>query len=335
MIAITGGGTGGHLAIAKALKEELNKMGERPIFIGSLRGQDRLWFEKDDGFSKKLFLPSGQFVNKKLPGKIATLFVLAFLVVRAAILLKQNGVKKVISVGGYSAAPAAIACFILRLDLYIHEQNSVAGSLNKLLKPYAKRFFCSFGDGAFGYPVAKVFFETARQRKGKAQTVIFLGGSQGAMAINDIALEMVDFFKIRKINVIHQTGKSDYFRVRDAYAAKGFVADVFAFSDQLALKIARADFAVARSGAGSLFELGANGIPTCFVPYPYAAQNHQLTNAKYLADKKLCFILEEHALDTGVLERLIDTPHDEISSELMRLIKKDGAKEIVNLVLQE
>ena len=112
MIVICGGGTGGHLAIARSFCEELNRRGIKPIFIGSTSGQDKFWFENDDKFAQKFFLPSSGVVNKRGLAKLKSLTNIISLALKCRQIFKENGVKAVISVGGYSAAPAAIAAII-------------------------------------------------------------------------------------------------------------------------------------------------------------------------------------------------------------------------------
>ena len=163
-IVICGGGTGGHLAVAKALNEELVSRGCRTIFVGSSSGQDKMWFENDAAFSEKFFLPSSGVVNKKGLGKLFSLFNILNLAFKCQKIFKTQGVKAVVSVGGYSAAPAAFAAIISRTPLFIHEQNAVIGNLNKLLKPLAKGFFSSYFKPTFSYPVAERFFSSARLR---------------------------------------------------------------------------------------------------------------------------------------------------------------------------
>jgi UDP-N-acetylglucosamine--N-acetylmuramyl-(pentapeptide) pyrophosphoryl-undecaprenol N-acetylglucosamine transferase len=267
-IAITGGGTGGHLKIAKVIKEELNKRGINPIYIGSTSGADKVWFESDDGFSKKYFLNSTGVVNKKGFNKINSLINILKLSLEAKKILQKNNIKAVFSVGGYSAAPASIAAIFLNIPLFIHEQNAHIGSLNKLLKPFSKRFFSTFLNND-PYPVEEIFFNTARIRK-EIKTIIFLGGSQGAVAINNLAIKLASFLKEKNINIIHQTGKKDYKRVKSFYEKNNINANVFDFSIELVEKITKADFAISRAGASTLFELAANQIPTLFIPYPYA-----------------------------------------------------------------
>ncbi len=295
MIAITGGGTGGHLKIAKVVMKELNKKGVRPIYIGSTTGQDKEWFFNEDGFSEKYFLSSSGVVNKKGLNKILSLKHILSLSFEVKDIFKKHNIKKVFSVGGFSAAPASIAAVLFKKELYIHEQNAYIGSLNRLLKPFSKRFFNTFlyNDP---YPIDDEFFKRARVRE-NIKRVIFLGGSQGAVAINDLAMKLAFDLKKEGIEIIHQTGKRDYKRVKDFYKNSNLDVDVFDFSSTLYEKVSQSDLAISRAGASTLFELSANLIPTIFIPYPYAANNHQYFNAKFLVDRDAGFLIEQSKLD--------------------------------------
>ncbi|WP_457562259.1 glycosyltransferase, partial [Caminibacter pacificus] len=129
---ITGGGTGGHLKIAKVIKEELNKKGIKPVYVGSTKGADKEWFAQDEGFSEKYFLDSSGVVNKKGLGKINSLSNIIKLSFEAKKIIKKHNVKAVFSVGGYSAAPASFGAIFSNTPLFIHEQNAHIGSLNKI-----------------------------------------------------------------------------------------------------------------------------------------------------------------------------------------------------------
>ncbi len=337
MIAITGGGTGGHLAIAKALKDELNSRGIRPIFVGSSSGQDKAWFENDEGFCEKIFLDSKGVVNKKGFAKILTLIGVIKNIALAIRLINTKKIDTVISVGGYSAAPLVLGCIITRKKLYIHEQNAIQGTLNKLSAPYAKAIFSSFSASspAKDYPVSNACFELARDRD-ELRTVIFLGGSQGAAKINELAIELAPALKEKGISIIHQTGAKSYESIATKYKEIGVEADVFGFSKELHQKIAKADFAVARSGAGTLFELAAHRLPAFFIPYPYAAGNHQELNAKYLTDKGAAFYKNQNDVTPAdILQTIADRDNlASVSKALKDVIKKDGAKQIINHILQ-
>jgi len=331
-IAITGGGTGGHLKIAKIIKDELNKRGIKPIYIGSTAGQDKNWFEKDEGFSEKYFLDSSGVVNKKGFSKIQSLSNIIKLSFQAKHLLKKHNIKAVFSVGGFSAAPASFGAILNKIPLFIHEQNAHIGSLNKLLKPFSKRFFNTFlyNDP---YPVEEVFFENARERK-ELKTIIFLGGSQGAVAVNNFALEIAPILKEKNINIIHQTGKNDYERVNNFYQKNNIKADVFDFYPKLYEKIAKVDLAISRSGASTLFELAANRLPTIFIPYPYAAGDHQYYNAKFLENKNAGFV--RRSINKEEFVKLIENINlFQISQNLAKISKKNGAEYIVDEILKE
>jgi len=337
MIAITGGGTGGHLAIAKALKEELNNRGVKPIFVGSSGGQDKAWFEHDEGFCERVFLDSRGVVNKRGFAKLLTLIGVAKNIATCLKLINSRKIDTVISVGGYSAAPLVLAAIIARKKLYIHEQNAVQGALNKISAPFATAIFSSFSDAspAKDYPVQNICFELSRDR-GELKTIIFLGGSQGAAKINEIALELAPILKEKGISIIHQAGAKSYEEVAAKYKEMGLEADVFGFSRELQEKIALADFAVARSGAGTLFELAAHRLPAFFIPYPYAAGNHQEFNAKYLADRGAAYYKNQNEVTAADILKIIEDKAKitTLSNALKNIIKKDGAAHIVEFILK-
>ena len=326
MIVLTGGGTGGHLAIAATVKEALNAYGIKPVFIGSTGGQDRAWFGKDEGFKLRFFLPSRGVMNQKGLGRVRAGLELFRLALLCRKLLKRHRVKAVLSVGGYSAAPAALAAVSLGIGLFIHEQNAVPGTLNRLLRPFAKGYSSAFEPDSLcpDYPVKPHFFERARIRS-RVKTVLFLGGSQGATAINAFARSVAKQLADRQIAVIHQTGKNDLKATQAFYKEAGIEADCFDFDPNLIDRIAKADFAVARAGAGTLFELAANNLPALYVPYPFAASDHQRANARFLSDRGLSWQCDQDALGWEVLAPLIDSDLSEPSGKLAGLIKQGGA----------
>ena len=331
-IAITGGGTGGHLKIAKVIKDELNKRGIKPVYIGSTSGADKEWFKNDKGFSHKYFLSSSGVVNKKGFNKITSLINILKLSNEAKNILKKHNIKAVFSVGGYSAAPASFASILSFKPLFIHEQNAHIGSLNKILKPFSKKFFNTFFYND-PYPVEEKFFKKARIRK-ELKTIIFLGGSQGAVAINDLALKLAPKLKEKNISIIHQTGKRDFKRIKEFYEKENIKADVFDFYSNLVEKIEKADFAVSRAGASTLFELAANQIPTLFIPYPYAASDHQYYNAKFIENKNAGFVIRENEIDPNeILNLITSTNLTPLSQNLKNINKKNGAKIIVDEML--
>ncbi|WP_086306833.1 undecaprenyldiphospho-muramoylpentapeptide beta-N-acetylglucosaminyltransferase [Campylobacter devanensis] len=334
MIAITGGGTGGHLAIARALGRELNLRGLKAIFIGSSSGQDRMWFENSDIFEATYFLNSSGVVNKRGFGRLKSLINILNLAFKCKRIFKFHKVSSVISVGGYSAAPAAFGAIIWGKKLYIHEQNAVIGRLNLILKPFAREFFSSYFEPKFDYPVDEKFFKISRIRK-NLNTILFLGGSQGANFINNLALSLAKDLDKNGIKIIHQCGQKNYDAMIRKYQELNIEAEVFAFSKDIEHYMNRADFCISRAGASTIWELCAAGLPTIFIPFPYAANNHQFYNAKFLCDQGAGMIVSQDELNLDSVKEMIYSANlKEISQKLLNLIDKNGSKIIINEILK-
>jgi len=347
-IVMTGGGTGGHLAIIKAVKEQLplrstltgsvitqGTVAEpvEAIYIGSTQGQDR--FGEDEDFSTKYFMETRGVVNQRKLGKVKSLWMLFKAFLQARKLLKKHEASVVFSVGGFSSAATAFAAKSMGIPLVIHEQNAALGSLNSVLKKHATAFISSYLEESpiKAYPIKEVFFEKARIRD-RVKTVIFLGGSQGAVAINTLALELAPVLHERGIQIIHQAGECNIDTVTAAYAKLGIEAEVFGFTTRLADLMAEADLAIARAGASTLWELSATGLPTLFIPYPYAASDHQYHNAKFLVEKELAWLMREGEIDTKTVLALLDEDLSQRSRGLIEIVEKEGAKQIAGYLTQ-
>lgn len=332
-IIVTGGGTGGHLSVAKSFIIELYTRGYEIIYIGSTKGQDKEWFGSEKMIAKKYFFDTKGVVNQNFLGKIKSLFHIFQAVIEVIKIIKKNRVQKVISVGGFSAAAASFAAVITRTDFYIHEQNSVMGQLNRITAKFAKEVFSSYlaSSPVKDYPINEKFFAKQRVRK-EIKTVIFLGGSQGAKSINEFAVKLAPKLSQKGIKIIHQTGRNDFENIKKQYENLNINVDLFDFSTNLLEKMDQADFAVSRAGASTLWELVALGIPAFFIPYPHAAANHQFFNAKYLMDNKLCFLQQEKELDENYFFESLNTDIETISKKLLETIHKDAIKNIVNVL---
>ncbi len=329
-MVITGGGTGGHLSIASALLQVLKGRGDEVIYIGSTSGQDQRWFANETAYESVHFLQTSGVVNKKGLQKIVSLFHIfkAFLVSRS--IIKSASVDAVISVGGFSAAPASLAALSLKIPLFIHEQNAVTGRLNALLKPYAAAFFSSYNaDSAVkGYPINQKLFETARVREEK-RTIIFLGGSQGAEFVNNLALQMAPQLLERGMHMIHQAGERDYERLKAAYAAQHLHVELYGFTTELPKLLQRSDVAVSRAGASTLWELCANGLPAFYIPYPYAAGDHQYYNAQFLAERDLSWCRRQRDTTPEAVMAILDEDIVPMSRGLMLLGEPDASEKII------
>ena len=354
-IAITGGGTGGHLSIARALGQECKRQGINTFYIGSTRGQDRQWFDNANvPFNQVVFLESTPVVNQSFLGKWSALGKNIKEALKAKKLLKENNIDACISVGGFSAATGSFGAIFGKIPLFIHEQNACMGSLNKLLKPFAKMFFSSFDfprSTTTPYPVNKAFFTTQRVRH-NLEVIAFFGGSQGAKAINMLALTLAPQLIRNNIRILHQAGKLDYENTLQSYKAQGFsIADslqdfkdgkanvfVFDFSDKMVELMNMADFCISRSGASSLWEIASNGLPALFIPYPHAAKNHQYFNAKSLVDSSLAMLYTQDELENikqeELLKQILNINLEQTSTALMKLTKDNGTTQIIDYVKQ-
>jgi len=330
-IVMTGGGTGGHLAIIKAVKEHLED--EELIYVGSTQGQDKQWFEDDTAFKEKYFFETRGVVNQGKLGKIKSLYMMTKAMFHAMKILKQHQASVVFSVGGFSAAPMAFAAKLTGTPLVIHEQNAALGSLNKILKPYATHFISSYLEQSpiKAYPIKKIFFDNAHKRK-NVKTIIFLGGSQGARAINTLALEMALTLKEKGIKIIHQAGVNHIEEVKKAYTSLDVEAEVFGFTTKLAEYMNEADFAIARSGASTLWELSASAIPTLYIPYPYAAKDHQYYNAQFLVEKNLAWMVREGEIAIPKVLTLLEKDINKVSQGLMDIVEKNGSQQIADVL---
>ena len=335
-IVITGGGTGGHLAIARALAKSAQKKGFEAIYIGSVSGQDRKYFENSPLFREKHFFKTQGVVNKRGFAKLLSLFAIFRAFLHARAILKKEHPSLLFSVGGFSAAPASFAAISLGVPLFIHEQNAKTGKLNTILKRYATTFFSSYDEDSpiKSYPVEEIFFQKSRIRK-KIETIIFLGGSQGARFINDLALEVAKELKQKGVNVIHQAGEKDYKRVQNGYKELGIEVKVISFSDNIAELMERSDLAVSRSGASTLWELTANALPALFIPYPYAAGDHQYYNAKYLVDNDLAWLKRQEENPKELLLSILDADLEAKSKKLSTLIKPGAADAILEYAVKK
>jgi UDP-N-acetylglucosamine--N-acetylmuramyl-(pentapeptide) pyrophosphoryl-undecaprenol N-acetylglucosamine transferase len=328
---MTGGGTGGHLTIIKAVKEQL--LDEELIYIGSTKGQDQAWFKDDTQFESTHFLPTQGVVNQGILGKVKSIFMLIKATFKARKILKEKKAKVVFCVGGFSAAPTSFAAKMLNIPLVIHEQNAAIGSLNRLLRSYATAFISSYEEESpiKAYPIKEEFFKKSRIRE-EIKTIIFLGGSQGAVAINKLALSLASTLKDKKIKIIHQAGEHNIEEVKKAYESLGVEAKVFGFTDKLSDYMQQADFAIARSGASTLWELSAMACPTLYIPYPYAAGDHQFYNAKFLVDQDVAWIMREKEIKLEEVILLLDKNMKDKSQKLQNMIEKNGALQVATLL---
>ena len=288
-VLIMAGGTGGHIFPGLAVADELKRMRTPVIWIGGIGGLEQKLVPQ---YGWKLeTLPIAGVRGKGVVAKLTAPFRLMRAVAAALALFKRHMPQSVLSMGGYAAAPGGLAARLAKIPLVVHEQNRVPGVTNRLLARFAKRLLTGFAD-AFansewvGNPVRASIAAIASPaqryagREGPLNLLV-LGGSQGAQSLNSALPEMLRRRGTRlPVTVRHQCGAKHFDKARAAYAAAGIEADVVAFEDDMAGAYAWADLVICRSGALTLAELAAAGVPAILVPYPHAVDDHQTRNAE-------------------------------------------------------
>ncbi|AGW12268.1 undecaprenyldiphospho-muramoylpentapeptide beta-N-acetylglucosaminyltransferase [Megalodesulfovibrio gigas] len=323
-LILTTGGTGGHifpaLAVAEALRR--NRPQARVLFVGGKSGPEgRLCQRAGIEF---LALPVRGVVGRGLRA-VGAMAALASAFVQAVRLVRSFRPQVVAGFGGYASFPAMAAAAVLGVPTVLHEQNSVPGVSNRLLGRLARAVLLSFPDALQRFPAATATLtgNPVRQNIAALQALpransgerrlLVLGGSQGAVAVNDAVIAALPRFKAAGMAILHQAGERDADRVRAAYIAAGWPADcVHAFIDDMAAAYAWADLAVCRAGASTVFELAAAGLPAVCIPFPFATHNHQAVNARHLEQAGAALCLEQQELSrrdlAGEIIALLDNP---------------------------
>ena len=311
-LLLTGGGTGGHLFPAIAAAEELCSRlpGAEVLFVGTHRKMDTTSLSRY-GYRVKSIHCYG-LKGKSVPHLIKALLTLPLSFVEATLSVIRFRPDVVLGVGGYVTGPVIAAAKMLGKKTVIHEQNSIPGLANRKLGGFADRVCISLPQSASYFPEKKVIFtgnpvrkpildlaaaEKKEDTEERKDTLLVLGGSQGAHRVNGLVTEALCSQEFSQpIRVIHQTGSADCGMVREKYARHGIECVVEPFFTDMAAIYSQADVLVSRAGATTLAELAVLGKPAVLIPYPHAADNHQHLNADYYAKHGGCIKFSEDTL---------------------------------------
>ena len=348
-VVIAGGGTGGHLfpgiAVANAFVARNSK--SRILFVGSGRPLEKEALHRA-GFERSTIHVEG-IKGRGMMAKLRAFCKIPSALMRSSGILSEARAQIVVAVGGYAAGPVALAAWLKRITLVVCEQNTVPGITNRLLFPLARRIYVSFEDTIgridpnkirfFGNPVRQQILklrETDTKRR-ETFTVMIVGGSQGAHAINIAVMDALSHLATpERLSFIHQTGEADQDAVARAYADAGIDAQVKAFFHDMASRYKQADLVVCRAGATTVAELTVLGKAALFVPFPFAADDHQVTNARALVDRGAALMIPERDLSGEILaetiERFAGNPEllFEMAARSRRLGKPEAAQFIVD-----
>jgi UDP-N-acetylglucosamine--N-acetylmuramyl-(pentapeptide) pyrophosphoryl-undecaprenol N-acetylglucosamine transferase len=344
-LVIAGGGTGGHLFPGVAIAEELRARdpGAEITFVGTARGiEARVLPEL--GWPLELIQVSG-LKTVGIAGAIRGLFKLPRAWWQARRLLKRLRPDAVIGVGGYASGPLVLAAKLRGIPTAICEQNSIPGLTNKILGRLVRRVFLSFersksffnpkkilmsGNPVRRELVAKLTAPGARATDDRIH-ILVSGGSLGAVAVNELAATaLIALAKDHRIAITHQTGEKDLEVTRARYREAGIAAECHAFIKDMAATYLAADLVIGRAGATTVAELAIAGKPAVFIPYPFAADNHQELNAQEMADQGGALVFRQADLTTealaAALRPLLEQPVKRAAmGAAMKSLAKPGA----------
>jgi len=351
-LMIAGGGTGGHLFPGVAIAEELRaREPDAAIrFVGTRRGiEARVLPEL--GWELELIEVSGLKTVGAL-GALRGVVRLPRALWQARRAVKAFRPDAVIGVGGYASGPVVLAARLRGIPTAICEQNSIPGLTNKLLGKVARGVFLSFDESRRFFRPRKIVMSGNPVRRELVQRllapgpaahddavhVLVSGGSQGAIAVNELASRALIALagEGRRLAIVHQTGEPDREATAARYAAAGVAADCRAFIKDMAGAYLAADLIIGRAGATTVAELAIAGKPAVLIPYPFAADNHQELNAREMAAKGAALMFRQAELSAeglaDALRPLIAEPDRRaaMAAVMKSLARPDAAAAVID-----
>jgi UDP-N-acetylglucosamine--N-acetylmuramyl-(pentapeptide) pyrophosphoryl-undecaprenol N-acetylglucosamine transferase len=295
-VLIAAGGTGGHIYPGIAVAKEVMRRhpGSEVRFVGTARGLETRLVPQA-GFELTLIESAG-LKNVGMMARVRGLWLLPKSFLAARRLIREFKPDVVAGAGGYVSGPVLLMAALLKVPTLVMESNALPGFTNRSLARFIDKAAVSFeaalpyfrGKGVVtGNPVRREFFEIpARQHDPSHIEVLIFGGSQGARAINEAMVAALPALEARRgvLRITHQTGESDFEKVRQGYldAGWGEHSDVRRYIDDMVASFAQTDLIICRAGATTSAELVAAGRAAIMIPFPLAADDHQRKNAEAL-----------------------------------------------------
>jgi len=314
---IAGGGTGGHLfpgiAVAEAVKE-INPINQI-LFLGTDRPLEQKILSQTP-FPHKT-IPAGGLKGLTLKTKLESLLQIPLGILKAIRIYNEFNPHIVLGVGGYVSAPCLLAANLMGIPTVLQEQNSIPGMTNRILAKTADRIYVSFPrtQSMFmpkktvysGNPVRKSIVDATQKHPQKTNdfTVFIVGGSQGSSAINKAIVEALPHLANQNLSFIHQSGSDDETWLIESYKKHYMKADVRSFFHDMTTHYQKSDLVICRAGATTVAELSIIGKPAIFIPFPHAADNHQVKNAQAVVDAGGAEMIIEDQLSGSLLAERI------------------------------
>ena len=345
-VVIAAGGTGGHLFPGIAVAREFQDRHRAAITFFTTPKPVTTRILESYGFAWEA-VAARALKGEGLLSRGRTLLGVPGAVLAARARLQALKPHLVLGLGGHSSGPAGVAAWLLGIPLALHEQNAIPGAANRYLSRLAAKIFVSFpacqdffprGRCLWtGNPIRPEFFEPGPPRAGSPFTVLITGGSQGAHALNMAVLAGLPFLEGVKdrLAFLHLTGEADREAVAAGYREHGFTHEVAAFSPEMPDLMRRAHLLVCRAGASTLAELAGVGRAAILVPYPFAANNHQEFNARFLTAAGAAEIILNKDFTgeafAGKINQFLTEPEHlaNLEAASRQLARPDAAREIV------
>ena len=347
-------GTGGHIFPGVALANEIKRVepAAEILFFGS---KDRLEAQLVPKAGYPIhFLAAAPWKGRGIFSRLMALVMVKVGFFQVLSLMMKGRPDVLVSVGGYISVPTALAAWVCRVPLILLEPNIRAGLANRLISRLARKAFCAPGSDAlkvFTCPVEDAgnpIREDIRPVKirEEVKTLLILGGSQGAMSLCQAGLRA--FAKLTllypSVRLVLQAGakNQDIAQSLQKELGLGEKSQVLPFIDNVPEALSAADIVVARAGAMTVAELCASGLPTVFVPFPFAADDHQRLNARLLVNDGASLMVDEKDGDltemlTREMERLCGiegrTLRPELSNHILRWARPRATQEIAQQIL--
>ncbi len=278
-------------------------------------------------------------------GRAALLFLRAF--GRCRTLIKEFGPGAVLGVGGYASAPVVVAASTMGTPTFLHEQNSVPGRVNRFSGRFSNEVLMTFPEAAkhlrdtnlVGMPTRREMFVSSREESLEQlglepPVVLIFGGSGGALRINLAAAEA--FRQETPYTVVQVAGRRDFSRL----STNNPRHHILEYVDDMWHYLAAADVVVIRSGAGSLFDTATVGRASILIPYPYAAGDHQLHNARYFTERRAAELLMDSDVSPEMLRRRIEdllddrTRRENLAVRMKALATPEAAERVADTLIR-
>jgi UDP-N-acetylglucosamine--N-acetylmuramyl-(pentapeptide) pyrophosphoryl-undecaprenol N-acetylglucosamine transferase len=322
-IVVAGGGTGGHLFPGIAIAQEFMSRNSLNTILFVSTGNP---FEKralsQAGFRLETITAAG-IKGMGRWRQLKSMLKIPQGIIASIRILKNFKPDLVAGVGSYAAGPVVMAAWLMRKKIVLHEQNILPGITNRLLSRFADRIYVSFKDTQAnfdpkkikltGNPVRKEILINHNQSlpaatgRDRPFTVLIIGGSQGAHSINLAVMDTLQYLREKdRYRFVHQTGPIDEQEVKAAYDKSGIASTVKPFFDKMGHQYHKADLIICRAGATTVAEITAIGKSVIFIPFPFAADNHQVVNARSLAQSGAAELILQKDLSGRVLAEKIE-----------------------------